>query len=60
MWGDVHLLPEDQAWCVAGDIDFEWVYVAGTEELIDRPDTWQPADRGCSPRRPPPPCVCER
>lgn len=27
--------PEDQAWCVAGDIDFAWVYVAGSEELID-------------------------
>jgi hypothetical protein len=27
--------PADRAWCVAGDIDFEWAYVAGSQTLID-------------------------
>jgi hypothetical protein len=27
--------PADRAWCVAGDIDFEWLYVAGSQTLID-------------------------
>jgi hypothetical protein len=30
-----YLWPSDRAWCVAGDIDFEWVYLAGSQDLID-------------------------
>ena len=28
--------PADRAWFVATEIDFEWTFVAGTEDLIDR------------------------
>jgi len=28
--------PADRAWFVATEIDFEWAFVAGTEDLIDR------------------------
>ncbi|HZC98768.1 MAG TPA: hypothetical protein VFA46_00770 [Actinomycetes bacterium] len=27
--------PQDQAWCVATEIDYAWTYVAGTESCID-------------------------
>jgi hypothetical protein len=27
--------PQDRAWCVATEIDFDWTYVGGSRELID-------------------------
>ncbi|MBF6301547.1 hypothetical protein IU459_29005 [Nocardia amamiensis] len=26
--------PDDRAWCVATDIDLDWTYVGGSEELV--------------------------
>ena len=27
--------PEDQAWCLVADIDFQWAYIAGTSACVD-------------------------
>jgi hypothetical protein len=27
--------PEDRAWCIAGDIDFEWVYLGGSMTCVN-------------------------
>jgi hypothetical protein len=49
--------PEDQAWCVCSDVDFDWAYVAGSAACIEevlavriidalRTEPWNPAHSG--------------